>query len=110
MPSTLATAPLCSGTTLTWEELNRHLIMGDATLYILAGILILLNARCTGGFFLMLAALFIVAVQDFPWLRHSALKSTLKERNDKLAVLMQNLSVIGAALLIMNKGCPKKIQ
>ena len=110
MPSTLATQPVCSGTSLTWEELNRHLITADASLYILAGLLILLNARCTGGFLLMLAALFIVAVKDFPGLRHSALKSTVKERNEKLAVLMQNLSVIGAALLIMSKGCQKKIQ
>ena len=77
MPSVLATQPVCSGTPLTWEELNQYLIQGEGALFILSGLLLILNFKCAGSLLLTIAVSLIILVKDYPWLRHSALKSTL---------------------------------
>ena len=104
-PNTLATNPVCSGTKLTWEEFNLYAIKGEAALFIISGALILLNRKCTGSLFLVAAVTFIFIVKDLPWLRHSTLKSTRLERNEKLIDILKNLSMLGAAILLMtDKG------
>ena len=77
MPSVLATQPVCSGTPLTWEELNQYVIQGEGALFILSGLLLILNFKCAGSLLLTIAVSLIILVKDYPWLRHSALKSTL---------------------------------
>ena len=55
--------------------------------------------------------IFILLVKDFPWLRHSALKTTTKERNEKLTDFLKNLSMLGAALLLMaDRGTKKQVK
>jgi hypothetical protein len=108
LPETLATQPVCSGTKITWEEMNRYAIQAEAGIFILSGLLLVLNRRCTGSLLLVVAVSFIIAVKDLPWLRHSALKTTSKERNDKLTDFLKNLALLGAALLLMaDRGTPK---
>lgn len=105
MPDTLSTSALCSGTKITWEELNRYAIQGEAALFILSGVCIMLNFKCLGSFLLTIAVSFIIIVKDLPWIRHSTLKTYSKERNDRLIDLLKNLSMLGAAFLIMaDKG------
>ena len=81
--------------------MNRYVIQGEGAVFILSGLLILMNRKCSGSFLLTVAVAFILIVKDLPWLRHSALKSTTKERNERLVDLLKNLSLLGAAFLLM---------
>ena len=67
----------------------------------MSGVCILLNFKCLGSFLLMTAVTFIILVKDYPWLRHSSLKTASKERNEKFIDLLKNLSMLGAAFLLM---------
>lgn len=110
-PDSLSTHAVCSGTTLTWEELNRKTIQAEGALFIFSGILILLNVKCFGSFLLTLAVFGLIGIKDYPWLRHSSMKSTLRERNDKFIDFLKNVSMLGAAFLLMadkSKGCCTK--
>ena len=67
----------------------------------MSGLLLLLNKKCTGGLFLTVAVAFILIVKDNPWLRHSALKTTTKEINERITDFLKNLGIMGAAILLM---------
>ncbi len=108
LPGTHAADAVFIGGNLKWEELNLYLIKAEGALFLLSGLLILLNAKCMGSFFLTIAVLFILIVKDNPWLRHSALKSLQRERNEKISDFLKNLSMLGSAMLIMfHKGSCK---
>jgi hypothetical protein len=100
-PDTLATQPVIKGGNLTWEEVNRYVIQAEAWTLIVSGLLILVNRKCTGGLLLFLGVAFIVMIKDYPWLRHNALKTASKERNEKISDFLKNLSMLGASILLM---------
>jgi hypothetical protein len=76
-------------------------IQAEAWTLIVSGVLILVNRKCTGGLLLFLGVAFIILVKDYPWLRHNALKTASKERNEKISDFLKNLSMLGASLLLM---------
>lgn len=49
----------------------------------------------------MVAMTFIFLVKDFPWLRHSSMKTPVRERNEKIIDILKNMSMLGAAILLM---------
>ena len=105
-PSSHSNSALCSGTQITWEELNRYTIQAEAGMFILSGFCILLNIKCFGSFLLLIGSSVILGVRDYPWLRHSALKSVGKERSERLSDVVRNLALIGCALILMMDRSP----
>ena len=101
MPNSQASQQLCSGTKITWEELNQYVIQAQAAILVLSGLLILLNKKCTGGLLLMISSIMILFVKDYPWLRHSSLKSIQRERNERLGDFLKNLVLLGASFILM---------
>ena len=84
------------------------MIMVEAGILIFSGVMIICCCKCTGAFFLMLGVLFLVIIKDNPWMRHSTLRTTQAERNEKLVDFMKSLSLIGASILLMaDKGGKK---
>lgn len=66
-----------------------------------SGILLVLNLKCCGSMLLAVAVVGLVAIKDYPWLRHSSMKSTLRERNERFIDFLKNISMLGAAILLM---------
>jgi hypothetical protein len=94
---------------ITFEQLNHYLIKGDGALFMLSGLLILINCKKLGAFTLILAVSFILATKDNPYL-HSIMKSIQKEKQEKLTSILKHLSLIGAAFLLMaDRGDPKVV-
>ena len=85
----------------TWEELNLYLIKGEGLILVLGGLLILMNRRCLGSLLLVIAVTFILIVKDNPWLRHNSMKSSQKEVKEKFNNFVENLGLLGSALLLM---------
>ena len=85
----------------TWEELNLYLIKGEGVILVLSGLLILFNRRCLGSLLLVIAVTFILIVKDNPWLRHNSMKSSQKEVKEKFYNFVENLGLLGSALLLM---------
>lgn len=86
---------------MTWEEFNRYLIQTEAATLIVSGLLLLMNRKCTGSLLLSAAVIFILVVKDYPWLRHSMMKSAVRERNERIVDFLKNISLLGAACLLM---------
>jgi hypothetical protein len=108
-PKSSASGALCSWTKITWAQLGQWTVEGEAWAFIGAGIFFLLNVKCLGGFILMLTAGAQIAIRDGAWLWLKALKSPVRERNERIADIAQSLALIGAALFLMmdrgSKGC-----
>ena len=107
-PNSQGSQQVCSGTTLTWEDINQYAIFAQAALLVFSGLLILINRKCTGGLLLFLGVIFLVIIKDLPWLRHSSLKTIHKERNERLTDLLKNLSILGSSILLMSDKSPAK--
>ena len=100
-PATQSTQAVCSGTKITWEEMNRIVIYIEAGLLKLSGLLIIMNKKCAGSSLFMAAICFIMLIKDNPLIRHSALRTTEKEHHILINEFLKNLGLIGAALLLM---------
>ena len=88
------------GLHLTFNELNDFAVKADGVIFILSGFLLILNWRKLGGFLLIIAMTFVLATKDNPWIESNVI-SIEKEKNQRFMDFLKNLSVIGAALLIM---------
>ena len=64
-------------------------------------LLILFNRRFFGSLLLVIAVTFILIVKDNPWLRHNSMKSSQKEVKEKFNNFVENLGLLGSALLLM---------
>ncbi|TNV76917.1 hypothetical protein FGO68_gene13210 [Halteria grandinella] len=113
LPQSKPSDAVCSGTKITWSEFNLYTIQAEAVTFILAGVLLLVKARCLGSTLLLLSSLAHLTLRDGLWLLKSASRSPIKERNERIADIAQSLILIGAALyLMLDRGtqpcCQKK--
>ena len=108
LPQTSATQRVLAQYPTTWEELNLYLIKSEGLLLLLSGFLILINRKCLGSLLLVIAVSFILIVKDNPWIRHSAMKTVNKEVKEKFNDFVNNLTLLGSALIIMfHKGASR---
>lgn len=75
-------------------------------MFMVAGLLLIMNSRKLGGFLLIIAMAFVLATKDNPWIESNVI-SIQKDKNQRLMDFLKNLSVVGAALLVMTDNSAK---
>lgn len=85
---------------VTYEQLNHYLIQADGVLFMLSGLLILINKRKAGALLLVAAMAFILTTKDNPFLQ-SNLKSIKLEQETRSKNFIKHLGVIGGVLLLL---------
>ena len=98
--------PYLSG--ITFEGLNKMIVKGDAALFALSGLLLLINQRRLGAVFLIVAASFILLTKDNVYLR-TGTKVNQADYNQRVVDFFKHLSLIGAALILIDNGGKKYI-
>jgi hypothetical protein len=89
------------GLGITFEQLNQYLLQVDGLLFLTSAFFVFFNFRFLGGFFLIVAEVFLLMTKDNPFL-HSTMLSSQAERNQKCNDVLKHMSFIGAALLLMS--------
>eukprot|EP00347_Sterkiella_histriomuscorum_P021944 403332228 len=103
---------LVPGIGITYENLNQQIVKGDAALFALSGLLLILNQRKLGAMFMILAISFILLTKDNFMLKSGAPGSKVNqtEQNQRVLDFFKHLSLIGAALLIIDNGGRKYVK
>ena len=71
------------GQNITFEQLNEYIVKTLGALFMIAGILIMINRKCLGPTILIVAVLFTVSTRGNPWLQKN-LVDTNSLRNIKI--------------------------
>ena len=84
---------------------------GDAALFALSGLLLLLNQRTMGATLMIIAVTFILATKDNPFLTTgSRASSPTADYNQRVIDFFKHLSLIGVALLVIDNGGKETVE
>lgn len=94
---------------MTYEQLNKYVIKGEAGLFFLSGVLMFLNQRRLAAWFLIAATLFILLTKDNFMMKISAIgsKANNTEITSRMMSFFKHISLLGIALMLMDVGKTK---
>ena len=94
---------------MTFEQLNKYLIKGEAGLFFSSGVLLFINQRRMAAWLLIMATLFILLTKDNFLMKISAIgsKANNSELTSRMMSFFRHISLLGIALILMDVGKTK---